>query len=124
MAPQEVGDKPRRYVRHGRYVAKDCPHGRPAWQERYPGLPGVLVVLTGKPRPRLEARRDMLVALCRLDPVIREADAPAISICLLTDLQEHGPFSPIFTRPGNDAPVDLLGRRDVAWPADADRGAA
>ena len=124
MAPQEVGDKLRRYVRYGRYVAKDSPHGRPAWQERYPGLPGVLVVLTGKPRPRLEARRDMLVALCRLDPVIREADAPAISICLLTDLQNHGPFSPIFIRAQEDAPVDLLGRCDASWPVDADRGAA
>lgn len=124
MAPQEVGDKLRRYVRYGRYVPKDSPRGRPAWQERYPGLPGVLVVLTGKPRPRLEARRDMLVALCRLDPVIRDADATTISICLLTDLQEHGPFSPIFTRPGDDAPVDLLGRTAASCPADADRGAA
>lgn len=127
MSPQDVGEKLRRYVRYARYTPKDSRTGRPAWQDRYPGLPGVLVVLTGKPRPRLDARRDMLIALCRLDPAIRDADAPAISICLLADLQQHGPFAAIFTRPDEDEPVDLLGRAgEVSGtePVTAERGAA
>lgn len=124
MSPQDVGEKLRRYIRYARYQPKDSPSGRLAWQDRYPGLPGVLVVLTGKPAARLQSRRDMLVALCRLDPVIRDAEAPAISLCLLEDLQRHGPFAGIFTRPDADEPVNLLGRSDARELVDPERSAA
>ena len=111
MSPHDVGDKLRRYVRYASFVPKDAPGSRPAWRDRYPGLPGVLLILAGKPRPRLESRLEVLVGLYQIDPVLRDADAPALSVCLLEDLQRHGPFAGIFTRPNTpEQPVDLLGR--------------
>ena len=118
MSTQDVGEKLRRYVRYSSYVTKDSRDGREAWRDRYPGLPGVLLVLAGKPRARLQARRQMLFGMCRIDPLIRTAAAPAISVVLLEDLQRHGPFAGVFYRPGApDVTVDLLGR-DVATPGE------
>jgi len=83
------------------------------WRARYLSFPKVLLVLAGRPEPDLERRRATLLELCRVDPVLaRVADPLGISITLLTDLQRHGPFAPVFRRPGNPAtPVDLFGRR-------------
>lgn len=111
MSTQEVGAKLRRYIAYARYTPKDRDRGAEAWRQRYPALPGVLVVLAGAPHARLLARRQTLLALCHLDPVIRDAAAPTIAISLLADLQTHGPFAGIFHRPGEgDQPVDLLAR--------------
>lgn len=111
MSTQEVGAKLRRYVTYSRYVPQGVDDGHEAWRDRYPGLPGVVVVLADKPRRSLLSRQQMLVGMCQIDPLIREAEAPSISIALLEDLQRHGPFAPIFCRPHNpDVPVDLLGR--------------
>ena len=129
MSTQEVGAKLRRYIAYARYVPAGGGRAE-GWRERYPALPGVLVVLAGAPRTRLLARRQTLVALCRLDPAIRDAPAPTIAITLLDDLQRHGPFAGVFTRPGEPEPVDLLGRRasrtpddDAPWPATGTDGA-
>lgn len=71
---------------------------RLAWRRRYPGLPGVVVVLDGKPRHLLERRLAMLATVARVDPVLRDADAPTISLALLEDLQRHGPFAGVRPR--------------------------
>jgi hypothetical protein len=119
MSTHAVGDKLRRYVAYGRDAPKDR-DGREAWRDRYPALPGVLLVLAGKPRQALLARRQMITGLCHLDPVIRDAAGPAIAITLLEDLQRHGPFAGIFQRPADpDRPVDLLGRATAAPDAPA-----
>lgn len=110
MSTQQVGDKLRRYVRYARYVPKDATDGRPAWQHRYPGLPGVVVVLAGQPRPVLEGRRHRLASLAQLDPLVAGASQPTISLVMLDDLHDCGPFAPIFTRVDRSEPVDLLGR--------------
>ncbi|MEX2620255.1 MAG: replication-relaxation family protein [Egibacteraceae bacterium] len=115
MSVQELGEKLRRYVTYETYVPRDAHDGRPAWQQRYPGMPGVVLVLTGKPRRLLERRRAMLFAVCHLDPTIREAidqgRAPSVSVVLLEDLQREGPFAGVFLRPGApDTPVNVIGR--------------
>lgn len=109
MPVQYVGEKLRRYVAYATYV----PAGgaQPAWQQRYPGLPGLIVVLTGRPRDELLRRRAAIRAQCQVDPVLRDATAPTISIVLLEDLEAQGPFARVFWRPTDpDAPVDLVGR--------------
>lgn len=111
MSVQELGEKLRRYVTYASYVPRDADDGRPAWQLRYPGMPGVLLVLTGKPRHLLERRRQMVHAMCQLDPMVRDADTPAISVVLLEDLQREGPFAGVFRRvDAPHTPVDVIGR--------------
>lgn len=107
MPVQHVGEKLRRYVAYANYIPPGGSH--PAWQSLYPGLPGLIVVLTGRPREELVRRRDAIFALCRVDPVLREATAPTISITILEDLQNYGPFARIFWRPGKGDAVDLIG---------------
>jgi hypothetical protein len=87
--------------------------GQPAWQELYPVFPSVLCVLTGAPRDALERRRMAVLALLEADPRLASLPAVAISVGLLEDLQERGPFAPIFdelTEPGQR--VDWLGTHD------------
>jgi len=83
------------------------------WRARYRSFPKVLLVLAGRPEPDLQRRRATLLELCRTDPVLTQVAEPlGISITLLTDLQRHGPFAPVFRRPGNPTtPVDLFGRQ-------------
>lgn len=111
MSVQELGEKLRRYVTYADYVPRDAADGRPAWQLRYPGMPGVLLVLTGKPRHLLERRRQMVFALAQLDPMLQDADRPTISVVLLEDLQRQGPFAGVFRRvDAPHTPVDVVGR--------------
>lgn len=107
---QQLGEKLRRYVAYSRYVPANAPDGQPAWQSRYPGLPAVLLVLTGKPRHLLERRRRMLAALTHVDPVLANAERPGMFTALLEDLQTHGPFAGVFRRvDAPDTPVDVVG---------------
>lgn len=111
MSVQELGEKLRRYVTYDRYMPRNTDDDQPAWQARYPGMPGVMIVLTGKPRHLLQRRREMLFALCQLDPMIRNAPRPSFSVTLLEDLQHQGPFAGVFYRPdAPDTPVDVIGR--------------
>lgn len=83
---------------------------QPAWQSWYPAFPAVIAVLAGANRPALERRRRTVLALCRSEPQLTAAPDVQISICLLCDLREHGPYSPIFLRPAAPSePVDWLG---------------
>lgn len=85
-------------------------HGQPAWRTWYPAFPAVIAVLAGADRTTLERRRRTVLALCRSDPRLTGAPDVEISICLLPDLRDHGPFAPIFARPHAAAdPVDWLG---------------
>ena len=76
----------------------------------YPVLPAVLVVLAGRPSDRLEDRRRTVLALCGQDPDLAETPEVEVSICLLDELAERGPFAPIcrtLADPGKA--VDWLG---------------
>ena len=96
----------------GRYarLATYAEAGRPLWQTYYPTLPAVLVIFAGRRRSELEQRMDVLAGLAGADPALLDSDI-AVLFALLEDLQEHGPFAPIFVRPdAPDALVDCLGR--------------
>ncbi len=52
----------------------------------------------------------MVVALCATDPEIQRSAAVSVSICLLDDLREHGPFARIFLSSSDPkSSVDWLG---------------
>ena len=65
------------------------------WSRLYPVFPAVLLVLAGRPKDRLEVRRRTVLALLAQDPDLAEAPEVEVSICLLDDLAERGPFAPI-----------------------------
>jgi hypothetical protein len=73
--------------------------GQPRWRTWYPAFPAVIAVLTGTNPTALERRRRTVLALCRTNPHLTATPEIDISICLLSDLQRHGPFAPIFLRP-------------------------
>jgi protein involved in plasmid replication-relaxation len=82
------------------------------WSRLYPVFPTVLVVLAGRPSDRLEDRRRTVLALCGQDPDLVENPEVEVSICLLDDLADRGPFAPIcrtLADPGKA--VDWLGER-------------
>jgi len=103
-----------RYVRlYRRTVPAGGSDGGPValWSRLYPVFPSVLVVLAGRRlKYQLEDRRRTVLALCRQDPDLAEAPEVEVSICLLEDLVERGPFAPIcqtLADPGKS--VDWLG---------------
>jgi len=101
--------KLRAYAALHAYEPKDPSH---RWKARYLSFPKVLLVLAGRPEPDLDRRRVTLLRLCRVDNVLARAAEPlGITIATLPALQRHGPFAPVFLRPGDpDTPVDILGR--------------
>ncbi len=91
------------------YRASD-PKGEPMWKRRYPTFPRVLCVLAGNSREALGRRRDITLALLRRDPQVERTPELQIYFCLLEDLENEGPFAPIFR--GLDdprQPIDWLG---------------
>lgn len=84
--------------------------GAPAWRAWYPAFPPVIGVLAGGSRSVLERRRDTTIALCQTDPELARTPEVAISLCLLDDLQRHGPFAAIFLDTQDpERPGDWLG---------------
>jgi hypothetical protein len=82
------------------------------WSRLYPVFPTVLVVLAGRSRDRLEVRRRTVLALCAQDPDLAETPEVEVSICLLDDLADRGPFAPICrTLADAETPVDWLGEK-------------
>ena len=85
------------------------------WPALYPQWPKVLVVFCGRPAPVLERRIRSLLELVGANPNLEELHEPDsdfdIFMATLEDLHAHGPFSPVFWRPGSpEGPVDVLGR--------------
>lgn len=70
--------------------------GEPLWRRRYPRFPGVLCVLAGGSAQVLERRRDVALALLASDPQVERTPGVGFRFCLLEELEEHGPFAPIF----------------------------
>ena len=115
-ANRSAADLARRLGRYARLYRRTVPtQGAGAepvelWSRLYPVFPTVLVVLAGRSRDRLEERRRTVLALCRQDPDLAETPEVEVSICLLDDLAERGPFAPIcrtLAEPGEA--VDWLG---------------
>lgn len=114
-ANRSAADLARRLGRYARLYRRVIPaeSGRGAvalWSRLYPVFPTVLVVLAGRPGDQLEDRRRTVLALCRQDPDLAETPEVEVSICLLDELADRGPFAPIcrtLAAPGK--PVDWLG---------------
>lgn len=92
--------------------------GEPMWRASYPAFPPILCVLDGAARAVLERRRNATTALLASDPELTRTPEVTIYICLAADLDEQGPFAPIFhdpARPGEQ--LNWLGT-----PTDTDQG--
>lgn len=114
MPIETLVGKLRRYQRL-RTWAPPAPRGaepEPAWRSWYPsGLPAVQIVLAGRPRPLLERRAQLLLALRAADPQLRSDHHLHVQIALLDDLCQHGPFAPIWLRAEDPSRrVDWLGQ--------------
>lgn len=91
------------------------PSGKPAWQARYPIFPDIICVLAGQPRAPLTRRAQTVLALCREDPRLQSTPEVRVSLALLEDLQDQGPFAPIWRQPKNPAQaLNWLGNRPVS----------
>ncbi len=114
-ANRSAADLARRLGRYARLYRRTIPaeSGRGVvalWSRLYPVFPTVLVVLAGRPRDRLEDRRRTVLALCRQDPDLAETLEVEVSICLLDELADRGPFAPICrTAADPGKPVNWLG---------------
>ena len=134
-ATRSAADLAHRLGRYARLYRRTVPvegaagGSAPLWSRLYPVFPTVLVVLAGRPSDRLEDRRRTVLALCGQDPDLAETPEVEVSICLLDDLADRGPFAPIcrtLADPGKA--VDWLGEgradgRRAILPASA-RGPA
>ena len=86
-----------------------------SWRHHYPVWPGVMVVLCGASPSSLRHRVQTLCRLYQADPLLARAEGLKATLTTLAELQQRGPFDPIFTRAEGGGPVDLLGRsRDRA----------
>lgn len=104
-----VTQKLSRYARLATYAEDAGANALPLWRSYYPTLPAVLMVFTGRRRSELEQRMDVLASLAGADPAIARGDITVL-FALLDDLQEAGPFAPVFAQAGSNALVDCLGR--------------
>ncbi|MCX5216202.1 replication-relaxation family protein [Kitasatospora sp. NBC_00240] len=87
---------------HPDRARRSAASSRPDWQYTYPVFPRLLVILDGKRTPtlasRLASRTEDLYALTRADPrLARLAASLSVGVTTLQQLQQHGPFAPIFT---------------------------
>lgn len=110
-ANRSAAELARRIGRYARLYHRTVPADRSPggavtlWETRYPVFPAVMVVLAGRSSERLGERRRTVLALCEQDPELTATPQVEVSICLLADLLERGPFAPIFrtlTAPGED----------------------
>jgi len=115
-ANRSAAELARRIGRYGRLYRRTVPaegsagEPVPLWELLYPVFPVVLLVLAGRAPGRLEERRRTVLALCGQDPDLAATPEVEVSVCLLDDLTQHGPFAPVFRTlvdPGRA--VDWLG---------------
>ncbi|HTZ65621.1 MAG TPA: replication-relaxation family protein [Solirubrobacteraceae bacterium] len=97
-----------RYARVYHYTSTG--HSSPDWKSRYPVFPGVICVLAGLPQAALERRAQVVLALCRADHLLASTPEVEVSLALLTDLRNEGPFAAIWQRPDRPQIMDWLGR--------------
>jgi len=110
MTLGSVSQKLARYARLASYSEEPGRAGTPLWRQFYPTLPAVLVVFAGRRRSELEQRMDVLASLANAEPALANSEI-AVLFTLLDDLQERGPFAPIFIGAhAPDTPIDWLGR--------------
>lgn len=107
-------DKLHRYQRFRSY-APDPPRGGErveAWRSWYPaGLPDVQIVLAGKPRPQLERRLRLLLALYAAAAELKADRQLRVHVALLEDLHDRGPFAKVWLRAESPSRrVDWLAR--------------
>jgi hypothetical protein len=76
----------------------------PAWRQRYPAFPRLLVVLAGASDPALQRRACDLAAAAAAGGALRRAHVAA-GVTTLASLREYGPFERVFIH---------LGEHDVA----------
>lgn len=113
-ATRSAADLAQRIGRYARLYRRTVPvegGGSAAlWSRLYPVFPSVLLVLAGRPQDRLEVRRRTVLALCGQNLDLAETPEVEVSVCLLDDLAERGPFAPICRTLADPAkPVDWLG---------------
>jgi hypothetical protein len=115
-ATRSAFDLAQRIGRYARLYRRTVPAEGPGggsvalWSRLYPVFPTLLVVLAGRPKDRLEERRRTVLALCAQDLDLAGTPEVEVSICLLDDLAERGPFAPICrTLADLEKPVDWLG---------------
>ncbi len=115
-ATRSTVDLANRLGRYARLHRRDIPADDPAdpqqllWTRLYPVFPGVLVVLAGRSADWLEQRRDTVLALCRQNPDLQRSPEVEITLCLLDDLRQRGPFATTCrTLADPNTPADWLG---------------
>ena len=110
MTLSAMSQKLARYARLATYSEQPERAATPLWRQFYPTLPAVLVVFAGRRRSELEQRMDLLASLANADPALASSDI-VVLFTLLEDLQQHGPFAPIFIAAhAPDTLIDWLGR--------------
>lgn len=120
MPIDRLAEKLGHYVQLHNYTPKPDPGGKataPAWKTYYHTFPEIQIVLTGAPRPLLERRLRLLLALYHANPALSGQRAVKVSVCLLDDLQDAGPFGQVWLRADDPA-------RLVNWLAQPQPGAA
>ena len=88
--------------------------GEPVWRALLPALPGRPLRARRGSRAALERRRNSVIALLRSNLRVARTREVRISICLLEDLEEQGPFAPIFVEvrePGRRSTGSVRRRR-------------
>lgn len=112
----QLAHKLARYTRLYHHITPaQTPGGepRPAWSERYPRFPGVLVLFAGRPRPALERRLRTLLALSASNPDLQDTPEVEIAFGLLDDLVHDGPWAPVVLPAAHpDRWTDWLGHAD------------
>ena len=95
------------YTRLYRYTT--ATQKEPSWRARYEVFPDVICVLAGDNTTNaLERRLQSVLALCSEDRDLQETPEVGVSICLLDDLSQRGPFAAIWRRPGIEQPLGWL----------------
>ncbi|MFG2463284.1 replication-relaxation family protein [Streptomyces sp. NPDC048523] len=115
MSSERLAVKLIAYARFFHYEAQPVGRRKPAsiasaWLRWYPVFPRVLFVLTGSPRPRLEARISDLQAMVAQHPLVAAlAREVPLGAAVLEDIEEHGPSGSVW--------VPLTGGEPRPWTA-------
>jgi hypothetical protein len=86
----------------------------PGWRSQFLAFPKVLVVLAGRTPAAMASRRDTLLRLCEIDPLMTrvaslDLDPVVVMVTTLPELVARGPFAAIFWTANADQPVDVTG---------------